>query len=151
MGSRTYTVVGLGEVLWDLLPSGKQLGGAPANFVYMANLLGARGILASRIGSDPPGEAALAALKLRGVSSSYVQHDPAHPTGTVPVTIDNDGQPEFTITENVAWDFLEWSPQWDSLAADADVVCFGSLAQRCPTSRQTIRSFLNATRSDGTA
>jgi fructokinase len=138
------TIVGLGEVLWDLLPSGKQLGGAPANFAYMSNLLGDRGVVASRVGADDLGREARATMEKLGITTSYVQEDGSRPTGTVRVRVDASGQPEFTIMESVAWDALEWSPLWKELASAADVVCFGSLAQRSPTSRSTIRQFLEA-------
>jgi fructokinase len=142
------TIVGLGELLWDLLPSGKQLGGAPANFAYIASLLGNEGTPASGIGSDALGDEALQRLTELGLSTAYVQRISAHPTGTVNVEIDSTGQPSFDIAESVAWDFLEWTQAWQQLAERADVVCFGSLAQRVPQSRATIRSFLLATRPD---
>ena len=144
--SRRHTVVGLGELLWDLLPSGKQLGGAPANFAYITNLLGDTGIPASRVGRDSLGNEALKKLAQLGLSNAFVQRDPTHPTGTVKVEIDSSGQPRFDISEPVAWDFLEWIPSWQLLAREADAVCFGSLAQRSAQSRSTIRSFLQATR-----
>lgn len=140
-----YTIVGLGELLWDLLPSGKQLGGAPANFAYITNLLGDRGIPASRVGTDSQGELAVQRLGQLGISAASVQTDSIHPTGTVKVEIAKDGQPNYDIMERVAWDFLEWSPEWQRLASEADAVCFGSLAQRSAQSRITIRGFLRAT------
>jgi len=76
--------------------------------------------------------------------TEYVQDDPCHSTGTVDVFVDTAGQPEYKIAEAVAWDDLEWTQQWAGLAAQADAVCFGSLAQRSPTARATIRQFLNA-------
>src|SRR5712675_576157 len=100
------TIVGLGELLWDLLPSGKQLGGAPANFAYITNLLGDRGIPASRIGCDSLGDEALQKLTQLGLSADFVQRDHSHPTGTVNVKIDDAGQPRFEILQPVAWDFL---------------------------------------------
>src|SRR5882672_288962 len=105
---RRHTVVGLGELLWDLLPSGKQLGGAPANFAYITNLLGDTGIPASRVGHDPLGDEAIQHLAQLGLSAAFVQRDPIHPTGTVKVDVDKAGQPIFDISEPVAWDFLEW-------------------------------------------
>jgi fructokinase len=141
-----FTVVGLGELLWDMFPEGKQLGGAPANFAYMTSLLGDIGIVASRVGSDDLGGTARQRLESLGLASSYVQSDSIHPTGTVKVEVDPAGQPTFQIAQSVAWDFFEWSPEWRSLAESADAVCFGSLAQRSPESRQTIRSFLTAVR-----
>src|SRR5712671_765357 len=140
-----HTIVGLGELLWDLLPAGKQLGGAPANFAYITNLLGDKGVPASRVGNDSLGDEALQRLTQLGLSADFVQHDPVHPTGTVEVKIDNSGQPRFEILQPVAWDFLDWSPHWQQLATEADAVCFGSLAQRSAQSQSTIRSFLNAT------
>jgi fructokinase len=140
-----HTIVGLGELLWDLLPAGKQLGGAPANFAYITNLLGNKGVPASRVGNDSLGDAALQRLTQLGVSTEFVQRDTLHPTGSVNVEIDR-GQPRFEILQSVAWDFLDWSQPWQRLAAEADAVCFGSLAQRSAQSQSTIRSFLNATR-----
>ena len=140
--SQPATIVGLGEVLWDLLPSGKQLGGAPANFAYISGLLGDCGVVASRLGADPLGREARTAMEKLGITTAYLEEDPTRPTGTVEVRVDAAGQPEFTIAESVAWDALEWTPQWAELAARADALCFGSLAQRAPASRATIRRFL---------
>jgi fructokinase len=146
MPARKFTVVGLGELLWDLFSSGKQLGGAPGNFAYISNLLGDRGIVASRIGTGPLGDEAIQKLTELGLSASDLQRDAQHPTGSVKVHLDGLGQPQFEITESVAWDFLEWTPQWQELAAQTDAVCFGSLAQRSRRSRETIQHFLKAVR-----
>lgn len=135
-------IVGLGELLWDLLPAGKQLGGAPSNFAYMSTLLGNEGIVASRIGSDALGTEAVRRLASVGVSAECLQLDSVRATGTVRVEVDAAGQPQFEIENNVAWDFLEWTRDWWALAAQADAICFGSLAQRCDVSRATIRSFV---------
>jgi len=132
--------------LWDLLSSGKQLGGAPTNFAYISTLLGDRGVVASRVGRDDPGREALERLKTLGTETSYVQLDNSHRTGTVGVRVDRHGQPRFTIHEDVAWDFLSWSQSWKKLAREADAVCFGTLAQRSPPSRRTIGQFLRSTR-----
>jgi fructokinase len=137
-------VIGLGELLWDLFPKGKQLGGAPANFAYITALLGDRSIVASRVGDDRLGQEALWLLKSNGLDISHVQRDPEHPTGTVKVEVDEKGQPEYHIIENVAWDFMEFSEDWISLARSTHAVCFGSLAQRNGVSRTTIKSFLCA-------
>lgn len=142
------TVVGLGEILWDLLPSGRQLGGAPANFAYWSHVLGSRAVVASRVGDDELGKEIRHLLLSRGVTDQFVQTDAAHPTGTVRVQIDAGGQPRFDITGEVAWDFLEFSAPWKALSQAADAVCFGSLAQRSPTSRETIERFLDSTRAD---
>lgn len=129
-------------MLWDLLPSGKQLGGAPANFAYISTLLGDLGVVASRVGNDGLGQEARGRLVELGLPTSYVQSDPMYPTGTVNVHLNPQGQPQFEISEPSAWDFFDWTPQWQELARQADAVCFGSLAQRSEQSRQTIRSFL---------
>lgn len=148
MSKAQHTVVGLGELLWDLLPSGEQMGGAPANFAYMSALLGDRGVVASRVGADALGAKAVERLTQAGLITSHVQVDDHHATGTVRVWLDEQAKPTFTITEDVAWDFMEWTANWQALAAQADAVCFGSLAQRSPQSRTTIRQFIEATRSD---
>jgi fructokinase len=142
MPTRRYVIVGLGEVLWDILPKGKELGGAPANFAYMTSLLGDKGVVASRVGKDRLGNAAARRLLRLGLRTTYIQVDSKNPTGTVKVDVDPDGQPKFEITENVAWDFFEWNQMWQMLAEHTDAVCFGSLAQRCTQSRETIRTFL---------
>ena len=148
MTGKRYTIVGLGEILWDMLPNGKQLGGAPSNFAYISTLLGNEGIVASRIGNDRLGNEAVQRLAKLGVGTASIQADPAHLTGTVQVEVDQAGQPRFEIAEGVAWDFLEWTPAWQQLAAQSDAICFGSLAQRSPTSCATIRQFLGAAKKD---
>jgi len=146
MPEQIFTMVGIGELLWDLLPTGKQLGGAPGNFAYMTSLLGDRGVPASRVGNDEFGQEALDKLSTLGLPTEYLQFDPAHGTGTVKVQIDGSGQPCYEIVQGVAWDFLEWTSQWRMLAEEADAICFGSLAQRSTRSRETIRAFLRASR-----
>lgn len=137
-------VVGLGEVLWDLLPGGASLGGAPSNFAYITTLMGDQGIVASRVGQDPRGLEALRRMEELGLDIDYVQTDAAHPTGTVNVELDGGGQAKFDIAHPVAWDFLEWTSSWQKLASETDAVCFGSLAQRSAESRATIQQFLRA-------
>lgn len=144
--SKRNLIVGLGELLWDLFPAGKQLGGAPANFAYITSLLGDKGIPASRLGHDSLGADAIRRLGELGLATEFIQQDLDHPTGTVKVEVDRTGQPRFEISESVAWDFLEWTPQWQKLAQQADAVCFGSLAQRSQHSRATIRRFVRASR-----
>jgi fructokinase len=141
-----FTIVGLGELLWDIFPTHKELGGAPANFAYISSLLGDEAIVASRISTDALGDEALARLDGLGLDTTHVQRDPAHPTGTVAVELASDGQPRFEITQSVAWDFLAWTPQLEDLAKRTDAVCFGSLAQRGLHSRETISRFVRATR-----
>ena len=137
-------VIGLGELLWDLFPKGKQLGGAPANFAYITALLGDSSVVASRVGDDRLGQEALWQLKSHGLNIEHVQRDREHPTGTVKVEVDTKGQAEYTFAADVAWDFMEFSEDWISLARSTHAVCFGSLAQRNPASRATIKSFLCA-------
>ncbi|HEY4049938.1 MAG TPA: PfkB family carbohydrate kinase, partial [Acidobacteriaceae bacterium] len=137
-------IVGLGELLWDLLPAGPQLGGAVTNFAVMAGRLGDRAVPASRIGKDDLGHQARARLTRLPVDLSFLQVDPEHPTGSVSVVL-REAQPEYVIHSPAAWDFLELTPQWQDLAQRADAVCFGSLAQRSPVSRKTIQGFLAAT------
>jgi fructokinase len=147
MARKRHTIVGLGELLWDLLPNGKQLGGAPANFAYITSLLGNEGIPVSRIGQDDLGGQVIQRLTELGLPASYVQEDANHATGTVRVQLEH-GQPCFEISGSVAWDFLEWTPQWKTLAEQADAICFGSLAQRSIQSRSTIGNFLRAASPD---
>jgi fructokinase len=141
-------VVGVGEVLWDLLPAGKQLGGAPANFAYHAAALGARGVVVSRVGDDALGREVLERLQHLGLDTAHVTTDPRHPTGAVEVRLDAQGVAEYVIHERVAWDYIPVTPSLLDLAARADAVCYGTLAQRSTESRQTIRHFLAATRPD---
>jgi fructokinase len=143
--SGTKTIVGLGELLWDLLPAGERLGGAPANFSVMAGRLGNRGVIASRLGKDARGNEARRVLKAFPVDQTYLQTDLNEPTGTVGVEVIG-GEPSYLIHAPAAWDFLWWTPLWRDLAAEADAVCFGTLAQREPLSRETVRKFVGATR-----
>jgi len=138
-------VVGLGEVLWDLLPERTCLGGAPANFAYITTLMGDQGIVASRVGEDSRGSHGLQRMKELRLNIDHVQTDRQRPTGTVQVELDNQGVARFEIGCPAAWDFLEWTPDWQHLAETSDAVCFGSLAQRSEVSRATIRQFLRAT------
>jgi fructokinase len=142
----SHTIVGLGELIWDLLPSGRSLGGAPSNFAYHSKLLGERAVIASRVGDDEPGRAALHRLANTGLVADYVQLDGDHPTGTVSVEIDARGEPHFTVNPNSAWDYLEMNPAWAELAQGANAVCFGTLGQRHPRARATILSFLGLMR-----
>ena len=143
MGTEAFTIVGLGEILWDLFPGRKQLGGAPANFAYMTSLLGDKAKIASRVGRDQLGTEATKVLKSLHLDTSHLQEDYLYPTGTVIVSLDPDGQPKYKITERVAWDFLQWTDDWENLASQADAVCFGSLGQRSAVSRETISAFLH--------
>lgn len=140
----SFKIVGIGEVLWDLLPGGKQLGGAPANFAYHAHGLGAAASVVSRVGKDALGQELLGRLSQLGLGTDTVEEDPALPTGTVTVELGADGQPHYTIHENVAWDYIAGEAAAQKAAAVADAVCFGSLAQRSEVSRRSIRALVGA-------
>ena len=140
-------IVGLGEALFDLLPSGRVLGGAPLNVAWHTHALlrggTGQGVVASRLGSDELGDEIVAELASRGMATDYLQRDADHPTGTVNVTL-RDGQPTFEIVADVAWDYMEFTSRWSGLAGRATAVCFGTLAQRSAQSRATIEAFLDA-------
>ncbi len=143
--SKRPVVIGLGEVLWDMLPDGKQFGGAPANFAYHAKALGADAHVVSCVGDDDLGREILDRLDGLQLSRDDVALTDRHPTGTVSVELDADGKPDYVIHEPVAWDVIPWSERLTALAGQTDAVCFGSLAQRSAVSRQTICDFLAAT------
>ncbi len=134
-------VVGLGEALWDMLPDGKQVGGAPANFAYHASQFGCDGVAVSALGNDSLGDEIVEYFDSRGLR--YLLQRTAFPTGTVQVTLDAAGIPQYEICENVAWDNIEYTDELDELASKADCVCFGSLAQRGAVSYGTITRFLD--------
>lgn len=139
-------VVGLGELIWDLLPDGKQLGGATTNFAYISRLLGNTSILASRVGDDELGREARGRLVQMGIVTNYLQVDHDHPTGTVGIKIDADGEAHYSMNEDSAWDYLDWTDGFELLASKADTVCFGTMAQRCQRARATILRFVEHTR-----
>jgi len=141
-------VLGIGEILWDLLPAGARMGGAPTNFSCHAAALGANATVISCVGADVSGKSLLACLGEFGVATDGVSEDPGHPTGTVEVSLGSDGQPEYNICRDVAWDHLKVTPGLLGMAAAADAVCFGTLGQRSAVSRQTIRHLVAATRTD---
>ena len=135
-------VVGMGEALWDVLPEGKKLGGAPANFAYHASQFGLESRVVSAVGDDNLGKEILESFrekKLDGVIETV-----PYPTGTVQVTLDDAGVPCYDIKEGVAWDNIPYTTTLEELARQTRVVCFGSLAQRSEVSRQTIARFLEA-------
>ena len=139
-------VVGLGEILWDLLPSGRKLGGAPANFAFHAGQLGADGVTASSVGADDLGREIFERLPALGLATRFVTMSDTYPTGTVSVQLDAHGSASYTIHEGVAWDHIPFVRETEILACRADAVCVGSLAQRHADSRATIQRFLAATR-----
>ena len=140
-----FNVVGIGEVLWDLLVTGPKMGGAPANFAYHAHALGANSQAITRVGKDDLGQEILARFRELDLPATAVQEDDAAPTGTAKVNLSGDGLAHFTIQENVAWDYLAATPQAEAVSREADAICFGSLAQRSATSRKTIQQLVAAT------
>lgn len=140
-------IVGLGEALWDVLPEGKKLGGAPANFAYHTRQFGFNSIAVSAVGEDKLGDETLAALDEKGLE--YNMARVPYPTGTVQVTLDDNGIPTYNIRENVAWDNIPFTPELEDIARNCRAVCWGSLAQRNVVSRETIHKFLSAMPSGG--
>lgn len=139
-----FSVIGIGELLWDLLPSGPQMGGAPANFACHAQALGARAQVVSAVGQDELGEAIKRRLSEMGVGIELIQTVSAVPTGTVTVALAADGSPTYTIHEGVAWDQIADTPEAVAAVAAADAVCFGTLAQRNAAARRSIQRLLAA-------
>lgn len=136
------TIVGMGEALWDVLPEGKKLGGAPANFAYHMSQFGYDSVVVSAVGDDKLGNEILDNL-----AAKHLQHKiekVPYPTGVVQVTLDDAGVPCYEIKENVAWDNIPFTSALEELAQHTQAVCFGSLAQRSVVSRETINSFLDA-------
>ena len=138
-------IIGLGEILWDMLPSGKALGGAPANFAYHAGRLGEEGWAVSAVGDDALGREILELVASKGLHSMIAVTD--KPTGTVQVELDDRGVPAYSIMEDVAWDNIPFTPEMEELAKRADAVCFGSLVQRM-NSRSSVMRFIRAMRPD---
>lgn len=134
-------IVGLGEILWDLLPNGKVLGGAPANFAYHTSQFGFEGYAVSAIGKDELGNEIIDTLNNKSLNYCIERVD--FPTGTVEITLDSKGVPKYMISEKVAWDNIPFSPKLEHLAKETTAVCFGSLAQRSEVSQKTILRFLN--------
>jgi fructokinase len=159
-----HLILGIGELLWDILPEGARLdgatsdsgyplgesmgclGGAPANFSVMAGRLGNHSAILSRIGRDDLGREAVHRLDPLPADTSFLQIDRVHETGRVTVSFNNE-QPEYTIHQPAAWDSMELSDEWIRLAERADAICFGSLAQRSLESRQTIQTLAAQTSS----
>src|ERR1019366_944036 len=137
-----------GEVLWDLLLTGPQLGGAPANFAYHAHALGAQAQVITRVGNDDYGREIVRRFHEMGLRDTTVQIDETAPTGTAKVALSGDGLAHFTIQENVAWDYLAVTQEALALARATDAICFGSLAQRCEPSRNTIQRLVAAAPAD---
>lgn len=135
-------VVGMGEALWDVLPEGKKIGGAPANFAYHISQFGLPACVVSAVGHDALGKEILENLSSKGLD--HLIEEIPYPTGTVQVEVDRDGIPQYDIKENAAWDNIPFTTRLEQLAQNTRAVCFGSLAQRNVVSRYTISRFLDA-------
>jgi fructokinase len=135
-------IIGIGEILWDVLPEGKRLGGAPCNFVFHAKKLGAKALILSAVGKDKNGKEILNELQAKNIPTELIQINDKL-TGTVDVLLNIRGEPNYTIHENVAWDFILFNESIEKKVNGADVICFGSLAQRNSVSGETIEKILN--------
>ena len=140
------TIVGLGEALWDCLPNGSKLGGAPANFAYHTSQFGFEAYAVSALGNDALGDQTVKEFDEKQLR--YIMPRVAYPTGTVQVTLDQQGVPTYDIKQGVAWDNIPFTPEVETLAKRTDCVCFGSLAQRSEVSRTTINRFIDAMPND---
>ncbi len=139
-------VVGIGEVLFDVLPTGRKLGGAPGNFAYHVSEHGLKGLAVSAVGEDELGDEAAALLREKGLAADLSRV--GFPTGTVQVTLDEKGVPEYEIKTGVAWDYIPWTEELRGIAGRCAAVCWGTLAQRSEVSRATIGAFLDAVGSE---
>ncbi len=139
----TSTVVAFGEALWDLLPTGSVLGGAPLNFAYRIKSLDHQSFIVSRLGNDELGRKARTRIVELGMSDAFLQQDDHHPTGTVEIYFDEDQNPDYIIIENVAYDYIEFSHWLAKTIDDAACFCFGTLAQRNTISRQTLHELIS--------
>jgi fructokinase len=137
-----FTAVGLGEVLFDVFPSGKKLGGAPVNFAYHLNSLGINCYPVSAVGNDKTGKELIQTIQSNTLSTKYIQFNSNFPTGTVQVELNEEGIPNYIIRENVAWDNIEMNNVLIDLARKCNVVYFGTLAQRSEASKHTITNFI---------
>lgn len=135
-------IIGLGEILWDMLPTGKQLGGAPANFAYHVCRLGGNGWAVSALSDDELGREIKNTLSTKKLNT--ILEEVNEPTGTVQVTLNAAGVPTYDITEGVAWDHIPFTERIGNLAKETSAVCFGTLAQRSPESRATIHKFIES-------
>jgi len=143
-----FTIVGLGEALYDIFGQRQILGGAPLNVAVHAHQLGSvrggRGVVVSRVGQDDLGRSVSDELRRRGMTTNYLQTDPDHDSGRVYVSVDAGGQPEYDIVQDVAWDWIQFDPDVEDLARRCEAVCFGTLVQRNSQSRNTIYRMLDA-------
>lgn len=138
----SHIVVGIGEVLWDILPEGRKIGGAPANFAYHVSQFGMQSLVISAVGDDALGTQILTDFHAKGLRNIIATVP--HPTGTVQVDVNSEGVPQYSIAENVAWDNIPFTPELADLARSTRAICFGTLAQRSATTRATIHRFIDA-------
>jgi fructokinase len=141
-------VLGFGEVLWDVFPDNRRVGGAPFNFAYFCAKLGADAAIISRVGNDEAGRELIRAIQEMYVDASLVQVDPEKPTGMVRVEVGPNGIPKFECQADAAWDYIEATPEAEEAAKDADIIGFGTLAQRKEVSWKTIHRLLALAKSD---
>lgn len=146
MSNNKPVVLSLGEILWDMLPSGKRAGGAPVNFTYHAMMNGAEGYSISAVGEDELGDELIRTVEATGVKAVLQRN--AYPTGRAEVTLKGDGVPEWTIVKDVAWDHITLTQDLIDLVRQADAICFGSLACRSQESHDTIMQLLRLSRPD---
>ena len=135
-------VIGIGELLWDVFPTHKQMGGAPANFAYHVSQMGIDSLVISAVGRDELGEELVGVLDKSGLN--YDIQKTEYPTGTVKVALSGDGIPDYEICKPVAWDFIDMKPEYEAIAKQTQAVCFGSLAQRSKMSNNTISHFVSS-------
>jgi len=141
-------IVGIGEILWDMLPSGKVIGGAPANFAYHAQELGESSIVVSCVGNDELGREIISSLEKKDMPTEFLYIDKSHPTGVVSARINKEGKPSYLIQEEVAWDYIPTTTLMRELAFKSAAVCFGTAAQRSQLSRMTIQTFVGLMEQD---
>lgn len=137
-----HKIVGIGDVLWDCLPEGRKIGGAPANFAYYMSQFGYDSLLVSAVGNDPLGKEITDVLNKKSLDN-FLEY-PGYPTGTVKIEVDDKGVPAYEIVEDVAYDYIPYTSRLDAIARKCTVACFGSMTQRNPVSRDTIRKFLES-------
>lgn len=147
VNSNRFFSLAFGELLWDILPSGPVLGGAPGNFCFRLTELGVPSYLVSRVGNDARGMEALSEIGHAGVNRDFIQTDSIHATGTVQVELDPTGTPSFTILPDVAYDYVALTPELQDAASKAALLYFGTLAQRAPVSRETILALIESAQS----
>jgi fructokinase len=145
--SQQNYIVGIGEALWDMLPEGRKIGGAPANFTYHVSQFGLDAVAVSAVGDDELGAEIRQTFEEKDLQTQLATVP--YPTGTVAVTLDAKGIPQYEICEGVAWDNIPFSPELEALARNTIAVCYGTLAQRNSVSRKTIESFVAAMPADG--